>query len=210
MSSTANPVQPPKVVVFDLGKVLVDFDYSIACRRFAEKSSVTADNVRDLLNQTSLLFDFETGKLSNEQFYQAMQDATGFTGNFDQFRDIFQDIFAPMPEMIALHAALRSQGTPTYIFSNTNEIAISFIRAQYPFFAHFDAHVLSYEHGAMKPQPKLYEVVERVTGCRGAKILYIDDRSENIEAGARRGWQVILQETPDRTLQQVRARGFAV
>lgn len=210
MSSTANSVQPPKVVVFDLGKVLVDFDYSIACRRFAEKSRVTADGVRDLLNQTSLLFDFETGKLSNEQFYQAMQEATGFTGNFDQFRDIFQDIFAPMPEMIALHAALRNQGTPTYIFSNTNEIAISFIRSQYPFFAHFDAHVLSYEHGAMKPQPKLYEVVERVTGCRGAKILYIDDRSENIEAGARRGWQVILQETPDRTLQQVRARGFAV
>ena len=208
MSSEVNRVQAPKVIVFDLGKVLVDFDYSIACRRMAETSSASFEEVRDLLNQTTLLFDYETGKLNDQQFFEAMGTATGFTGDFEKFRAIFQDIFSPIPEMIALHASLRAQGVPTYIFSNTNDIAIRFIREQYPFFANFDAHVLSYEHGAMKPQPKLYEVVERVTGCRGAKILYIDDRSENIEAGARRGWQVILQETPERTYQQVRARGF--
>ncbi len=30
----------PKAVVFDLGKVLVDFDYSIAARRIAARSSM--------------------------------------------------------------------------------------------------------------------------------------------------------------------------
>ena len=60
----------------------------------------------------------------------------------------------------------------------------------------------------MKPEAGLYEVVERETGCRGADILYIDDRPENGDAGAARGWQVILQETPERTLATVRTLGL--
>ena len=60
----------------------------------------------------------------------------------------------------------------------------------------------------MKPNAKLYEVVENRSGCRGAEILYIDDRAENVEAGAVRGWQAILQETPEKTIAQVRKHGL--
>ena len=55
----------------------------------------------------------------------------------------------------------------------------------------------------MKPQAKLYEVVERMTKRRREQMLYIDDRPENIAAGAARGWQTILQETPEKTLAAV-------
>jgi FMN phosphatase YigB (HAD superfamily) len=58
---------------------------------------------------------------------------------------------------------------------------------------------LSYEHGWMKPDPKLYQVVERQSGQRGPAILYIDDRPENVEAGAQRGWQTILHVDPERS-----------
>lgn len=201
-------IQEPKVVVFDLGKVLLDFDYSIACRRFAEQSTISPEETSHLLHNTPLLCEFETGNLTAQQFYQKMRQSSGFEGDEELFQTIFREIFTPIPEMISLHASLRSEGVPTYIFSNTNDIAIEYIRERYSFFSHFDNYVLSYEHGAMKPQPKLYEVVEKIVGCRGAKILYIDDRPENIEAGARRGWQVILQEDPARTLREIRSRGL--
>jgi hypothetical protein len=45
--------------------------------------------------------------------------------------------------------------------------------------------------------------VERLTRKRGPAILYIDDRPENIEAGRCRGWQVILQEDPERSRSEV-------
>jgi len=67
------------------------------------------------------------------------------------------------------------------------------------FFGGFDGYILSYEHGAMKPEGKLYEVVEQKTGQQREKIIYLDDRPENIAAGAARGWQVVLQETPAKT-----------
>ena len=51
----------------------------------------------------------------------------------------------------------------------------------------------------MKPDPKIYEALEKLTGRRGAEILYIDDRPENVAGGAARGWQTILHETPEET-----------
>src|SRR5437868_15214881 len=100
--------------------------------------------------------------------------------------------------MLEVHAQLRARGFPTFIFSNTNDLAITHIRKNFPFFANFDGYILSYEHGVMKPDARLYEVVERLSGGRGSEILYLDDRAENIEAGAARGWNVILQESPEK------------
>src|SRR6185436_20117430 len=99
--------------------------------------------------------------------------ATGFCGTADDFGGYFADIFAPIPAMIELHAALRRQGLPTWIFSNTNPLAVDHIRRRFPFFREFDGYILSYEHGSMKPDAKLYEVVEHETKHRGAELLYI-------------------------------------
>ena len=104
-----------------------------------------------------------------------------------------------MPEMIELHAGLRRRGVPTWIFSNTNDLAIEHIRNNFPFFANFDGYIFSYEVGAMKPQAKIYEELEKLTGQRGPDILYLDDRAENVAGGASRGWQAILHETPEKS-----------
>ncbi len=69
--------------------------------------------------------------------------------------------------MVQLQAALRQRGLPAYIFSNTNELAAEHIRRTFPFYANFDGYILSYQHGAMKPDARLYEVVERESGRRG-------------------------------------------
>ncbi len=51
----------------------------------------------------------------------------------------------------------------------------------------------------MKPDAKIYEALEELTGRRGAEIVYLDDRPENVAGGAARGWQAILHETPEKT-----------
>ena len=110
--------------------------------------------------------------------------------------------------MVQLQAALRQRGMPAYIFSNTNELAAEHIRRNFPFYANFDGYILSYEHGVMKPDAGLYEVVERESGRREAEILYLDDRPENVAAGAARGWQVILHETPEKSRAAVQKLGL--
>ena len=199
---------PPEVAVFDLGKVLVDFDYSIAARRIAARSTMPPADIQKFIDHSPLLVRYETGLMSREEFYSEIRAITGFLGDIEEFGSFFADIFSPMDEMIRLHAQLRERGVPTFIFSNTNDLAISHIRRNFPFFANFDAYVLSYEHGAMKPHAKLYEVVEQVTGRRGSEILYLDDRPENADAGVARGWHVIQHNDPAASLARVQELGL--
>ena len=187
------------VVVFDLGKVLVDFDYSIAARRIAARSSKSVEHLDQFLSGSPFLVQFESGQLSPRQFFAEVQKVTGFRGDADEFADYFADIFAPIREMVELHAGLSEKNIPTYIFSNTNEIAVSHIRSKFPFFSGFDGYILSYEVGAMKPQAKIYQALETMASRRGTDIFYIDDRAENVQAGADRGWQIVLHESPKKT-----------
>ena len=198
----------PEVVVFDLGKVLVDFDYSIAARRIAARSTMPPRDVQHFIDHSPLLFRYETGLMTRQEFFGEICQATGFLGGIDEFGRFFADIFSPIHAMIELHARLRQGGVPTFIFSNTNDLAIEHIRRNFPFFAQFDAHVLSYEHGAMKPDARLYEVVELVTSRKGGQILYLDDRIENAEAGVQRGWQVIHHQTAEASTAKVESLGL--
>ena len=201
-------MSPIKHIVFDLGKVLVDFDYSIAGRKIASKSKSLAADVSRFISQSPLLFKYETGLISRQQFYDQICLATGYSGRIEEFAEFFADIFTPIEPMVQLQADLRSRGFPTYIFSNTNDLAITHIRRNFPFFSNFDGYILSYEHGAMKPDAALYEVVERSSGAKGGEILYLDDRAENVEAGAARGWSVILQESPEKSIAAIQKLGL--
>jgi 2-haloacid dehalogenase len=196
------------VLVFDLGKVLVDFDYSIAARRIAPLCKSPTDPVTFFSQHAALLTSYELGRLTTAEFYNQVKAASGFSATQAEFNAFFADIYTPIQPMIELQAELRKTRLPAYIFSNTNDLAVEHIRKRFPFFSDFDGYVLSYEHGAMKPSPKLYEIVERASGRRGGEIVYIDDRPENVEAGAARGWQGILHETASTTREALHKLGL--
>jgi FMN phosphatase YigB (HAD superfamily) len=198
----------PKAVVFDLGKVLVEFDYGIAARRIAARGKMTMAEIAQFINQSPIFYQYESGAVTTQQFFDEICRVTGFRGSLTEFGGCFADIFVEIEPMIRLQAELRQRGLRAYVFSNTNELAAEHIRRNFPFYTNFDDYILSYEHGAMKPDVRIYEVVERKAGRRGADLLYLDDRPENIAAGAARGWQVILQETPEKSLAAVRKLGL--
>jgi FMN phosphatase YigB (HAD superfamily) len=186
-------------VVFDLGKVLVDFDYGIAAKKLAARSARPPAEIQSFIDQTPLLLDYESGRVTRQEFFERVRAATGFRGAIKEFGGFFADIFTPIPTMIELHAELRRRKIPAYIFSNTNDLAIEHVRRKFPFFRDFDGYIFSHEVGAMKPQPKIYDAMEKMSGRRGKDLIYIDDRLENVEAGSARGWRTILHETPEKT-----------
>jgi HAD superfamily hydrolase (TIGR01509 family) len=187
------------VFIFDLGKVLVDFDYRIAAKKIAARSRKAPADLHAFLGSSPLLAEYESGSITRKIFFDAVRDAVDFQGTLEEFSSYFAQIFSEMPETIELHAELRRHGFKSYIFSNTNDLAIEHVRRDFPFFAHFDGYVFSYEVGAMKPQPEIYAAMEKKCGRRGADLIYMDDRAENIAAGAARGWRAILHVSPAKT-----------
>jgi glucose-1-phosphatase len=184
-----------RAVVFDLGKVLVDFDYGIAARKLAENSAAPAAEIQAVIDQSPLLFRYECAQMTTREFFDEVRARIAYRGTFDEFAAAFADIFTEIPEMTRLHAELARSGLPTFVLSNTNEIAITHVRRNFPFFANFNDYIFSFEHGALKPQAAIYEVAEQRSGCRGAEILFLDDKPENVEAAAKRGWRTICHRS---------------
>ncbi len=188
------------VIIFDLGKVLVDFDWSIAAKKIAVRSTTPPEQFHHHLATSPVLWQYECGLLTRQEFFEAIRTAIGFQGTDAEFNGYFAAIFTEIAPMIALHAELRQRGHKTYILSNTNDLAIELVRRDFPFFKNFDGYIFSYEVGAMKPQPEIYAAMEKMCGRRGTDLIYLDDRAENIAAGAARGWRAILHESPEKTL----------
>jgi FMN phosphatase YigB (HAD superfamily) len=191
------PASP--IVAFDLGKVLVDFDYSIAARKIAARSVMPLDEIHNFIGSSDITIKYEVGLVTRREFFEQTRKAIGFGGTFEEFGEFFADIFTEIPPMIELHAGLRRRGVPTYILSNTNDLAVEHIRRNFPFFKNFDGYIYSYEVGVMKPDARIYEALEKLAGRGGTAILYLDDLPGNVAAGAARGWRTILHETPERT-----------
>jgi len=192
-------------VVFDLGKVLVDFDYGIAAQKLALQSKAPAADIQEVIDQSPLLFRYEAAKMTTPEFFAEVSRQIGFQGSFEEFAAAFADIFTEIPEMTRLHSEVRSAGLATFVLSNTNEIAISHVRRNFPFFAKFNGYIFSFEHGVLKPHERIYEIAEQRIGCWGGEILFLDDKPENVEAAGRRGWQTLCHSSPEESIAAVRA-----
>jgi epoxide hydrolase-like predicted phosphatase len=196
------------VIVFDLGKVLVDFDYSIAARKVAARSTKSLLDLVTLLSTSPLIVQYECGQVTRREFYEQVCDAIGFQGTLEEFSGYFADIFTEIPAMIALQAELRRRGFKTYIFSNTNDLAVEHVKSHFPFFKNFDGYIYSCDVGVMKPDAKIYEAMEQMSGRKGPDIVYLDDRAENVAGGDARGWNAILHETPEKTRAAIEKLGL--
>lgn len=178
----------PDILVYDLGKVLVEFDWMIVVNRLAEKTGKTISDFQQLLTNPKLLLDYESGKLTTQQFFKRVQEMIGYEDTLDSFKQDFGDMFTENTQMTDLQKQIRSSGTPTFILSNTNEIAIDFIKKKFPFFGNFDGYIYSYVEMSMKPEEKIYRAIERISGKSGHQIAFIDDNQANVEGAKVLGW----------------------
>lgn len=201
-------METPKAVVFDLGKVLLEFDFQIFARHLSVEADIGPAEVMERVVHSDVLVDYEYGRSSSEDFYQQVKTISGFRGDYSSFEKLFGEIFTEISEMVALHSRLKNAGIPTYIFSNTNDIAVRIIRQQFEFFRGFSGYILSYEHRSMKPDAELYQVVEDLTGMRGSELVFMDDKEENIQAAILRGWNGIVHVSSVETEAALRDLGL--
>lgn len=192
-----------KTVIFDLGNVLLSFDFRIAANQLAKHSKIAEEEIVTLINQSKLLHQFERGEINSMQFYSEVTKACGYEKDLEQFSKDFSDIFEEIHPMVEFFKQLKRNGYKVALFSNTNEMATDFIRKQFSFLDEFDEIFLSYEHGIMKPTPSLYRIVESTLKKKGKDLFFIDDRPENIETAINLGWSGIIHTEAGKTINAV-------
>lgn len=180
-----------RTIFFDLGKVLVDYDFDLAYERIKARSALTPEEFgQRIVKIEELNIVYETGGIETTDFLQSMADTLGFEGSIDSLELAWSDIFKPIPKNIEL-VKLLAEAYPLAIISNTSDAHIQLLESNYSFFDHFRERIYSHVIGSRKPDSMIYEHSLNIMSAEPSKSLFIDDRIENIRAAANLGWQTI-------------------
>lgn len=90
---------------------------------------------------------------------------------------------------VALQRALRARGVPVFALTNFGRDTFEAALPKMDFLSDFDRLYVSGRMGVIKPDPRIYEMVEADCGLPPESLLFTDDRADNITAAARRGWR---------------------
>jgi HAD superfamily hydrolase (TIGR01509 family) len=132
---------------------------------------------------------YEEGRTSSLDFFAKLQDRYKLELEFEEFKDIWNNIFEEDPDVNAIITHLKNGDYPVFLLSNTNELHFSYILERYPIVHSLDEWILSYEVGAKKPKKKIYDAIFEKTDVARAETLYIDDIKANVEAAKTYGLQ---------------------
>ena len=173
-----------RAVFFDLGRVLLWFDNGLFLRALAERSGRTVEEVREIAHANlDLIRGFDSGAVTADDFRAGVCSALGLDIEADEFWSVYADIFTVHAPGLDAARRLRSTGLKLVLLSNTDPVRYEFVRRRFPETQFFDAYVLSYEVGRLKPDPGIYLEAARRAGCAPGECVFIDDLAENV-AGA--------------------------
>ncbi len=184
---------PPKAVLYDIGNVIVRFDFKPAADKIRAQSENPDLDLLPTLEEIKL--PFERGDIDNDTFITGAIERCKFTGTREEFIAAWEDIFTLNQPMVESVATLAKK-LPLYILSNTSGLHMDYILRTYPVFDHFKDSIYSYAVKMEKPEPEIYDAVIKKFGIAPSDFLYIDDRPENAEAGRAHGFRT-HQYDPD-------------
>lgn len=172
-------------LLFDIGNVLVSFDFSRCAQALAVHSPLSPAEIMEALSP--LKDPLESGLCSSETFVAQCMTAIRYQAAAEDFRLAWCDIFSPLTGMAHTLATLGRQ-LPAYLLSNTSGLHKDFLLERFDIFQHFQGGIFSHEAKTMKPEPGMYEQAIAQFGLDPAQTFYVDDLAANIETGRRLGF----------------------
>jgi 2-haloacid dehalogenase len=196
-----------EAVVFDIGNVLIEW-------------------------QPERFYDREIGRSARERMFaevdlHGMNDEVDAGGHWRDtvygwaarypehepairlWHDRWIELAAPViPHSVQLLRRLRAKNVPVFALTNFGIESFAYAKSIYRFLEEFDRPYVSGHMGLIKPDPAIYAAVEADCGISPARLLFADDRAENIAAAQARGWQGHLFTHPQGWADRLVAEGL--
>ncbi|MEY4871552.1 MAG: hypothetical protein RLZZ563_882 [Pseudomonadota bacterium] len=178
----------PEAVIFDIGNVLTRwqpeafYDRVIGEeRRRALFAAVDLHHMNDLIDE---------GALFRETIYDWADRYPAWGPEVRMWYDRWIELASPRIEgSIRLQRALRAKGVPVFALTNFGKYSFEEAVPKMDFLQDFDRLYVSGRMGVIKPDPRIFAMVEEDCGIAPDRLLFTDDRADNITAAARRGWR---------------------
>ena len=194
-----------EAIIFDLGRVIIHLNEEATNQAFYSLSKKTPEEIVKSYNMERF-YMFERGELSANDFRTEMKQALDNSSITDEVIDDAWNAMLGTIEASLIDLIKGIQDRQLFILSNTNEIhEAAFNRILHENTGHknldevFNRVYLSHLIGARKPEKRSWQMILDQNNLDKAKTLFLDDRTDNIEAASRLGMQVIKITDPDHT-----------
>ena len=178
-------------IVFDLGNVLIPFDYSKAINKLNEVENGLGNRFYDFFKSNyNLHREFEIGKISEKEFINKILSIVDHKIDEKTFCKYYADIFSLNEDLISLLPTMK-KNYKLFLLSNTDSIHKKYGWEKYDFLKYFDKLILSFEVGAVKPDEKIFREVEKASGLPSGEHFFIDDIQEYVEGAKNVGWDAV-------------------
>jgi FMN phosphatase YigB (HAD superfamily) len=196
-----------KTVIFDLGKVIISFDFKRGYQRLEKICKYSAAEIPQRIGSTDLVKRFETGLVEPEDFVRQISAILDLHISYEQFCEIWSSIFLPDPLIPESMLAGISQRYRLLLLSNTNAIHFQMVEQTYPLMRHFHERILSYRVRAMKPSPVIYREALAHAACRPEECFYTDDIMDYVDGAKREGIDAVQFESCAQIQRELATRG---
>ncbi len=178
----------PEAVIFDIGNVLTRWQpEAFYDRVIGEDRRRRLFAEVDLHGMNALIDD---GALFRETIYAWADRHPDWAAEIRMWYDRWIELASPRIEgSIALLRALRGKGVPVFCLTNFGSYSYEEARGKLDFLGEFDREYVSGRLRVSKPDTRIYQAVEEDCGIAPDRLLFTDDKAENITAAARRSWR---------------------
>jgi putative hydrolase of the HAD superfamily len=185
-------------LLFDLGRVVLDIDFSKVVACWAGHAGCEPAHLAGRFARNELYRRHEKGEISDAEFFANLRASLGVNLSEAQFLEGWNAIFAGEMPGIAPLLARAAQRLPLYAFSNTNSAHVEYFSQKYAdVLGHFRELFLSSSIGLRKPEAAAYDHVVKAIGVPAERIVFFDDLAENIEGARDRGLTAVHITSPD-------------
>lgn len=198
-----------KLIIFDLGKVILDFSRMDIAKGLAGCSTINQyqnpDNIIAYLFDTGyeIIRQFEEGRITSQEFFNHAADVFGLDMSYERFQSVWSEIFVENDGVADLIESLKKD-FPLFLLSNTNELHFEYIKKQFPVVHQFDEWILSYKIGKMKPHPDIYREALSRANAAPEDVIYVDDISEYVTAAQEMGINAVEFKSVEQITSQIK------
>jgi putative hydrolase of the HAD superfamily len=186
-------------IIFDVGRVLFDFDHE---RSFERLERLGARFCRSTFFEQFQVDRYERGELSSEEFLLLLEAHLPPEFPREVLVEHWQDIFTPIPEMLALLSRLKEQYC-VYLLSNTCELHWQFLDSRFGIESLAHGCVTSFGARVRKPETEIYRYLEQRFALSADNCIFIDDIRENVEAAQKLGWRGVQHRSSAETIRRL-------
>jgi 2-haloacid dehalogenase len=192
-------------VLFDLGKVLLDWDPRYFYQDFFDDERALEHFVHRVVAPEWIL-EMDAGKPAA----QAIEERVRLFPEHAALIALWPRGWPTMlrgeiAESVAILAELHARGHRLYALTNFSTETFPLARERHAFLGWFEDIVVSGEYGVVKPDPRIYALAIERCRLEPARTVFVDDSIANVEGGRRAGLHAVHFTAADRLRAELRA-----